>query len=330
MLQAAAEPAADRDLVVFITDGDPTAYLNDNNVPVTDQSSTGQALTDAISAANTVKPGSRILVVGVGNGLDSPDSAQRLRTISGPQMSNEAGLPGKTINNIDVVVVPQFDKLGDFLEGVVTELCAPSVTIQKWVSDPNAPTPPPGIPAGYKPGSGWDFTATPSVTGGTFDWILPNTTPETSKTVTTDVDGNAQFQWEPNPSNLLPPHRSRRRTPAPSDYTPGRSGPNNDWTCSTPNGSDQSGELVRIGQQIAGSSTRTLDVGPLDIVTCDVFNDQTASLELVKTVSPAGLGDPSQWNLSASAVGPSPRVTLHQLPEAPGTSVLCSRVSSTT
>ena len=39
-------------------------------------------------------------------------------------------------------------------------------------------------------------------------------------------------------------------------------------------------------------------------MTCDVFNDQTASLELVKTVSPAGLGDPSQWNLSASAVGP--------------------------
>ena len=35
MLQAAAEPAADRDLVVFITDGDPTAYLNNNGVPVT-------------------------------------------------------------------------------------------------------------------------------------------------------------------------------------------------------------------------------------------------------------------------------------------------------
>ena len=69
--------------------------------------------------------------------------------------------------------------------------------------------------------------ALPPGTG--FTWILPNTTPAVSKTVTTNGNGFAQFQWEP-----IPPEADSAATVSEAlkaDYTPGRPGPNNDFAC---------------------------------------------------------------------------------------------------
>ncbi len=79
------------------------------------------------------------------------------------------------------------------MRGLVLELCSPSLTIQKLAQTPGSTQ--------YAPASNWDMTVTPRVpTGNRFNWILPDPTHAVSKTVSTDGNGFAQFQWEPDPA----------------------------------------------------------------------------------------------------------------------------------
>ncbi len=98
----------------------------------------------------------------------------------------------ESLNEIDVALVTDFEDLAAFMRSVVLQLCSPSLTIRKFAQSPDSAT--------YDPAPGWDVTVTPRVPGGNgFDWILPNTTPAASKTLSTDANGFAQFQWEPDP-----------------------------------------------------------------------------------------------------------------------------------
>ena len=244
--RAGDEPS---ELVVYITDGEPTSYDFDQasdpfdqgpppDVGVGTDRDQAEAVTieRGIAAADSIKTaGTRILAVGVGNALQNPTSRQRLIEISGPQVIEDDDLADVTsINEVDVALVQDFDDLAAFLRGVVSELCSPSLSIRKLAQTPGD--------ASYDPASGWDITVTPSVTGGTFEWILPDTDPTelalcdnpTDPGNTDPNDGDPREcetndQGSPtssgNPIRPTPPRRprsSRRCSPAtpPDDPVP--------------------------------------------------------------------------------------------------------------
>jgi hypothetical protein len=165
------------ELVVFITDGDPTAFdFNQPGDPFdpgpppdvavqTDRSNAAQVTIDrAVEEANQIKTGatsSRMLAVGVGQALSSNASRDRLVAISGPQVVRNADLASiDSINDVDVALVTDFGDLAQFLRQVVLELCSPSLTIRKLAQSAGS--------ADYDPAPGWDMTVTPTVPGGTF------------------------------------------------------------------------------------------------------------------------------------------------------------------
>ena len=138
--------AAAAELIVYVTDGDPTAFdFNQPGDPFdggpppdvgvqTDRDQAMQTTLDrAVQEANQAKSaGSRILAVGVGSALGNTSSRNRLVQIAGPQVVDDADLADVTsINEVDVALVEEFDALAAFLRGVVSELCSPSLSIRK-------------------------------------------------------------------------------------------------------------------------------------------------------------------------------------------------------
>ena len=193
------------DLVVFITDGDPTSYdfnrpgdpfvqVAPYNVAVnTDRGSEAAASTldRAVQSANAIKAqGTRVLALGVGAALQNPASVDRLTKVSGPVVARTTA--EFDIETTDVALVSDFDDLADAVRGLVLELCSPSLTIRKFAQSAGD--------ASYRPAPGWDVTVTPTVPGGTFAWVLPTGASGASWTLPTDANGFAQFQWEPDPA----------------------------------------------------------------------------------------------------------------------------------
>lgn len=179
------------ELAIFMTDGDPTAYNASATRTNVNTSSTGTALDNAITQANILKAaGTRVLVVGVGSGLTSAASQDRLKKISGPQLEKSpAALVGKTINEVDAVAFSDFAALGAFMRSVVTSLCGNSVTVQKLAQS--------AADAEYLPTTGWDITVAPTVSGG-FTWVDPLGPDNSAQTkATAGAQGSATFQWKP-------------------------------------------------------------------------------------------------------------------------------------
>ncbi len=294
------------ELVVYVTDGDPTAYdFNQPGDPFdpgpppdvaisTDRDQAAQTTLDrAVQEANRIKgSGSRMLAVGVGSAVTgNPASRSRLVQIAGPQVVDDAGLGAITsINQVDVALVRNFDRLAAFLRGVVNELCTPSLTVRKLAQTADS--------ADYAPSPNWSITAAPSVAGGgTYRWILPDTdaaqrarcgnptnpNDQATRTCVTDVTGLASFQWEPNPADndtsaviteaLKPGYTAGR----PSDV---------DWRCvlKNPDGSqdEQSGNF---GTPALGF---TLLVDPNQIITCVMYNsfNYAPAIALTKVNNP--------------------------------------------
>ncbi len=200
-------------LVVFITDGDPTAAVDwqdttydpgnpnvaqneyelkfplDSNETVSIDLNPG---TDrAVSNANAVKgDGSHILVIGVGEALQNPSSMDRLTRITGTDIYDGAGT--FDIADDDIFAVADFSDLSDALRQAAFDLCSPSVTVQKLIDL----TPDPDTDDAF-PGQGWDITATVGAEGG-FDWVLPPGASGSTATRQTDGAGFATFQWTTN------------------------------------------------------------------------------------------------------------------------------------
>jgi uncharacterized repeat protein (TIGR01451 family) len=289
--QAGAQPSR---LVVYVTDGDPTAYdfrgsAAGDPFPAgdvgysTDSGQAAQVTIDrAVEAANGVKTkGARMLAVGVGAALGSGASQQRLQQISGPQIVRDADLANITsLNQVDVALVTDFEDLAAFLRSVVLQLCSPSLTIRKLAQSASSAT--------YAPAQGWSITATPTTTSGNFNWILPDTTPATSKTLPTDADGFAQFQWEPVPSNATSSATvSEARQPG---FTPGRPPPppDTDFRCEL---RDEKG-TVRVveGELTVTPTTASFNLPDIrqEIVTCTLWNsfDYDPAIALTKVNDP--------------------------------------------
>ena len=183
-LPAPDDPVAD--LVVFMTDGDPTARNLD---PPATGTKTGvvegeaEALRRAAAEADVVKSqGSRVFALGVGEAVTKATSARRLTAISGFDK-----YPAKPFRNADYTLVQDFDNLGQALREIVAELCGAGVTVTKYVDKGDGE---------YVADRGWGFTVRVSVPGG-FSWIRPSDATGDSATANTDDNGIAKFLWRP-------------------------------------------------------------------------------------------------------------------------------------
>jgi hypothetical protein len=294
--QALHQAATDTgELVVFVTDGDPTAFDFDQSgdpfdpgpppdVTVNTGRGNGEQVTRdrSIEEANGIKSqGSRMLAVGVGSALDNSESAQRLEQIAGPQVVRDDDLDDvDSLNEIDVALIRDFDDLAGFMRGLVLELCSPSLTVRKLAQSPTD--------ASYRPAQGWPVTVTPRVPSGTgFTWILPDKTPGASKTDPTDADGFAQFQWEP-----IPPEADSVATVAEgtrAGYIAGHPTAN-DFRCELKN---QDGDVEVVSGNFADPSAPAFVLDPIEqeIVTCTIWNsfNYAPQIALTKVNSPTEL-----------------------------------------
>ncbi len=242
-------------LVVFITDGDPTAYNTAMGV-VTNASSSGLALTNAITAANSVKTqGSHILAVGVGAALDNSTSRNRLVQVSGPDVATTTAQ--FNISTTDVFAVSDFSNLAATLREVVTQLCRSSVTVTKQVDDGN----------GYvNAGAGWEFTG--NVTSGLQSWVQPAPTGAgATRTGSTDATSTVTFQWRPSGTSSNITLTETQKPGYDLDAITCVRGENNTPVAITQNGLNWS-----------------LAVGQTDVVKCTVKNRKRATIVVKKTM----------------------------------------------
>ncbi len=175
-------------LVVFVTDGDPTAVNTANGVQTNVANNT--ALAPAVVQADAVKAqGSHILAVGVGSALGNSGSLSRLVAVTGPDVAESAA--AVNLSTTDVLRIGDFTTLPTALRTLVNELCKSSVTINKLVDNGQ----------GYVPGgAGWQFSAGVSTAVGTYSWVTPTPAGTGSRTATTGADSAATFQWKPSVS----------------------------------------------------------------------------------------------------------------------------------
>jgi uncharacterized repeat protein (TIGR01451 family) len=177
-----ATPVAD--LVMFITDGDPTARNTDTGGTVTNLvEGEAEALRRAAHEADEVKKqNSKMFAVGVGSAVTKQTSARRLTAISGFNQ-----YPNAPFTRADYTLVTDFDDLAQALAEIVAELCGAGITVTKYVNKGDGK---------YVADEGWDISATVSVPGG-FTWTRPSTATGATATTSTDNQGIAKFLWRP-------------------------------------------------------------------------------------------------------------------------------------
>ena len=171
-----------------------------------------------------------MLAVGVGTALNNSGSQDRLMKIAGPQMVKDADLNNiDSLNDIDVALVTDFDKLAALMRSLVLQLCSPSLTIQKLAQTPGS--------AQYAPAAGWDMTVTPA---GSDRQRLP-LDPAAGTPPTAPSARRSARTTTASPSSSgsrIPPEADSAATVAETlktDYTAGRPGPNNDFICALRN-----------------------------------------------------------------------------------------------
>lgn len=142
-LAAVANSGHDHDLVVLLTDGNPSA-MGPTPGPGTGRINSLQDVDAGVFSANQLKArGTRILAVGVGAGVVSTASAANLRAVSG------------TTEGVDYVRATDFSQAAEALGEVVPGSCEGSVAVRKMI------VPAGGDRADAVPApAGWRFDAT--------------------------------------------------------------------------------------------------------------------------------------------------------------------------
>ncbi|MCP2253589.1 von Willebrand factor type A domain [Prauserella aidingensis] len=295
----AAHPESERfDMAVVLTDGNPTVYgpnptpngqLDDRNSGYT----RFRELGNATASANLLKSqGTRILVVGVGSGVDGPDAAYNLRTISGRDPYT-----GDNIREADYFQTDDYEPAGHALRDLVLANCAPSVSVVKQI------VPYGGTTENAYAGTGWEFTGTPSPPA--------TVTPTTGRTDSTGAM-NFDLGFDTETADLQVEETQQ------SGYT---SMPEETECVAKESGEDQ---LVPITQDPGNPEAFTVEgVGVNSVVSCTVYNRapdlDSASVtvdkqwEVTRTTGPNGetttdtyaAGDqPTGLNSSLTLAGP--------------------------
>ncbi len=143
-----AQSASNFDIVVVVTDGNPTVYGNSEgpgNYTRLREVENGIFSANAIKSENT-----RILAIGVGAGISA--GAANLAAISGPTA------------NSDYFQTTNYSQVGGVLRALALGSCTGSVTVVKQVVPSTAPD---GSIAGAVPVGGWQFAASTTTSGVT-------------------------------------------------------------------------------------------------------------------------------------------------------------------
>lgn len=162
-----------KDLVIFITDGDPTAnnqnsQLGPTDVPSIDANNGAPHLSPAISAANAIKAdGIRIESIGIGTG-GNPGSVARLTSIS----------------SADAVTTTDFAGLAGKLKDLAEKLCGGTITVEKIIDLDGQNL---ADKADQSPGADWRYTI-----AGSGAPIVMNTDNEGLLNTPVSVDSNGK------------------------------------------------------------------------------------------------------------------------------------------
>ncbi|QAY69663.1 vWA domain-containing protein [Xylanimonas protaetiae] len=198
----ANRPADQRyDYVFFITDGNPTWFLDGGTGTVNNRL---RDVEEGIFSANLVKSqGTRVVAVGVGGPtfLDEISMAN-LHAVSGPARYDAvAGSDGRGILDADVIRVTEWGHLAAALSRFAIEGCTPSLNVNKVEAPHDAgdditvtsgQVTAPSVPGG-RDGAGWDMTA--ALTGQSL--AFPPGSPD-PMTRTTDDSGAVTFPLVPD------------------------------------------------------------------------------------------------------------------------------------
>jgi LPXTG-motif cell wall-anchored protein len=169
-LQASVAAVPKPDLVIVVTDGDPTTFNGDGSN--SGGSTDANDLAKGIESANAIKGwGARVFAAGVGGATES-----RLKLISG-----ETKFDGTNVAAADYLIEPSFDSFQSALRELATDICGGSVTVTKLASTPDAPDV-------YAAAAGWSFAAS-------LDGEEPPTLTSTPDPAVTGADGTVNFSW---------------------------------------------------------------------------------------------------------------------------------------
>lgn len=320
-------PGGGGDLVVFITDGDPTyrnedepdGHANDGSHALDGDGSSVSAanLSAAVFEANAIKDAGAHLF-GIGVGLSAAASEQRLNDVTGDEelTLDSGGTPNQPFGQADYTIAPNFSQLGPIVAAFVRDLCAPSLNVTKHLQRADGSS---GVAGAGDP---WTFTA--SLAPAPASWTSPVGASGASATATTDASGGVSFKWamEANSTTVDLTEQSQ----------PG-------WVyngarCTTNLLDGEEPEVIfdSVGTNApgaAGDPSELLDlvVGIDSAVNCDVYNRQIrpATIQVTKQTLPAGLADEFSFTLTAggqtvdAATGISHGETATFAPVPPGT-----------
>ena len=117
------------DLVLFMTDGSPTAYINDLDGTIDSSGGTSTALGNALDESCDVKQmGSHIFMLGVGTGIE----ANNLAEISGPILDDGPADPTLTVLSSDYGLISAGDITQCFLD-IAQSGCNNNLALEKSV-----------------------------------------------------------------------------------------------------------------------------------------------------------------------------------------------------
>ncbi|MCL2422318.1 MAG: SpaA isopeptide-forming pilin-related protein, partial [Micrococcales bacterium] len=140
------------DLVVLITDGNPTVFGPSPVITGGTGYTRFRELENARYSANLLKSqGSRVVAMGVGAGVSSAGAGYNLQTVSG--LTPYDSVTGN-ITTADYIQTENFSTVGNALRDLVIHGCAPSISIAKRIV-PFGGT----VADAYTPGDQWTFTS---------------------------------------------------------------------------------------------------------------------------------------------------------------------------
>lgn len=165
------------DLVVLITDGNPTVYGPSPTITGGTGYTRFRELDAARASANLLKSqGSRVVAVGVGTGASGVGTAYNLQTISGLTAYNNSA-SSSNIVSADYLQTTDFTAVGTALRSLVLAGCAPSISVAKRIV-PTGGT----IADAYTPNNPWTLDAATTTAPATIAPATATTNPQTGAT----------------------------------------------------------------------------------------------------------------------------------------------------
>lgn len=189
------------DLAVLLTDGNPTVYGPNATGAAPSGYTRFRELENGIASANQLKGlGTRVLAMGVGDGVGSAGAAYNLRSVSGQVAYN-----GSNALAADYYQTTQYTEASEALRRLVVASCAPSISVIKRVVPNDWTDATPIDDVAQTPGETWNFTAA-AVSGGSVNAPATQDTHLDTGALSFDVDVDSadtpgQFRITENGAN---------------------------------------------------------------------------------------------------------------------------------